>query len=260
MVIRIPILFFLVLISSLTKSQGIDSLELHVGKSLDIKGQDTTIYEKPKAGVVSNFLFQFDNRNERYYDLRGRMNGTKIGLEFFKRVRTGVGIYGNNSFYQMNFPDAPKDFRYSARLNYTTWFTEVVLYRSFRWELSTAYAMGKGIIQLDEYDARASIPELMKKDTISGIPLYDFGVNSHFKIFPWFGLGFGVGYRTLSLATYPELQGPFSDPYFDFKVKVFLGYAYRGIFHPERIEAENNYYQQRAKIRKAKFRAKFLDR
>lgn len=258
--IRFCILVFLLWLPSILNAQGIDSLELHVSKSLDIDGQDTVIYEKPKAGVVSNFLFQFDNRNERYYDLRGRMNGTRVGLEFFKRLRTGVGIYGNSSSYQMNFPSVPKNLSYSARLNYATWFAEAVFYRSFRWEFSTAYAMGKGRIQLDSYDTRTSIPELSAKDTILGIPLYDFGVNSHFKIFPWFGLGFGVGYRTLRLPSYPELQGPFSGSYFDFKIKVFLGYAIRGIFHPERIEAENNYYIQRATMRKAKFRAKFLER
>ena len=55
-------------------------------------------------------------------------------------------------------------------------------------------------------------------------------------------------------------QGLFSDPYVDFKIKVFLGYAIKGIFSPEKIEAERLYYEQRSKMRRAKFRAKFIDR
>ena len=67
--------------------------------------QDTlrtdSIPPKPKAGFVSNVLFQFDNRNERYFDVNGRMNGLKLGLEFYKRFRAGFGFYANNDFYNL---------------------------------------------------------------------------------------------------------------------------------------------------------------
>ena len=241
-------------------SQTIDSLELSVKDTFELTDPDTVIYLKPKAGFVSNFLFQFDNRNERYYDTRARMNGIKIGLEFYKRLRTGYGFYSNNNFYTIQFPDAPEGHRFSARLNYRSWFSEFVFYRSFRWELSGSFATGTGQILLNTFDVRTSLPELIKEDTISNIRLYDFGFNSQFKIFPWFGIGVGVGYRTLDLPKYPELQGPFSDPYIDFKIKLFLGYVYKGIFNQKKIEAERLYYEQRSRLRRAKFRAKFLDR
>ncbi len=258
---RSALLFGLLLIQGLFGwSQSLDSLELSVKDSLDIAGQDSVIYEKPKAGVVSNFLFQFDNRNERYYETRARMNGVKIGLEFYKRFRVGVGFYGNNNFYQINFPDVSEDHRFSGRFSYATTFAEVVFYRSFRWELSTSLARGTGQILLNTYEAKTSIPELVKQDTLNNIRLYDYGVNAQFKIFPWFGIGVGAGYRWLNLPAEPELQGLFSDPYFDFKIKVFLGYAIKGIFSPEKIDAERLYYEQRSRIRRAKFRAKYLDR
>lgn len=260
MVPKILVFLALLLQVSITSAQSLDSLELVVKDTLNIEGQDSTIYEKPKAGIVSNFVFQFDNRNERYYETRARMNGVKIGLEFYKRVRLGFGVYGNNNFYQINFPAAQEDHRFSGRMNYVTTFGEAVFYRSFRWELSSSIARGRGQILLNTYDASTSIPELTRSDTISDIRLYDFGAHSQFKIFPWFGLGVGVGYRTLNLPSHPELQGLFSDPYVDFKIKVFLGYAIKGIFSPEKIKAERLYYEQRSRMRRAKFRAKFLDR
>jgi len=245
--------------STSAMSQTLDSLELEVQDTLAVCAQDTTIYKKPKAGFVSNFLFQFDNRNERYYDTRARMNGVKIGFEFYKRFRTGFGFYGNNNFYQMQFPDAAEGLRYSARLNYSTWFTELVFYRNFRWELSGSFATGTGDILLNTFDVRTSLPQVIAEDTISDIRLYDFGFNSQFKIFPWFGIGVGVGYRTLDLPNYPELQGPFSDPYFDFKIKIFLGYAIKGIFNKDKIKAERLYYEQRSTNRRAAFRERFLN-
>lgn len=254
------ILLSLSFLAPFTWAQTLDSLELAVKDTLNIQGQDSTIYEKPKAGFVSNFIFQFDNRNERYYETRARMNGVKLGLEFYKRVRLGFGVYGNNNFYQINFPTAPDDQLFSGRMNYLTTFGEVVFYRSFRWELSSSIARGRGEILLNAYDASTSIPELVRSDTISHILLYDFGAHSQFKIFPWFGIGVGVGYRTLDLPKHPELQGLFSDPYVDFKIKIFLGYAIKGIFSPEKIKAERLYYEQRSRYRRAKFRAKFIDR
>ncbi|GAB5539880.1 MAG: hypothetical protein Salg2KO_19830 [Salibacteraceae bacterium] len=241
-------------------SQNLDSLVLEVRDSLDINAQDTVVYAKPKAGFVSNFIFQFDNRNERYYNTRARLNGLKIGLEFYKRFRTGFGFYSNNNFYRMSFPEAPIDQSFTARLSYSTWFNELVVFRSFRWELAPSVATGTGEIQLQTFDRTGSIPTLQKVDTIGDIRLYDIGFNTQFKIFPSFGIGAGVGYRFLQLPNYPELQGPFSDPYIDFKIKVFIGYAFRGIFKPEKIRAEQNYYEQRSRMRRAKFREKFLDR
>jgi hypothetical protein len=258
--LKISISFILLFLSVCPQAQTLDSLELEVRDSLDINGFDSTIYEKPKAGLISNFMFQFDNRTERYYDVKARMNGVKIGFEFYRRFRTGFGFYQNNNYYQMNFPDSPESQRFLARMDYQTWFSELVLFRSFRWEVSTIYARGTGSIRLQTYDNKKSIPELVKEDTISNFKLYDIGINTHFKVFPWFGLGVGVGYRQITLPNYPELQGPFSGPYVDFKIKVFLGYAYRAIFKPDKIIAEQKYYEQRSRKRWSKFNEIFINR
>ena len=204
---------------------------------------------RPKAPFLSNMVFQFDNRTERYYDVRGRMNGLKIGLEFYKRLRVGVGLYGNNDFYRIEPPQGVDSIFRTARFNYATLFGEIVVFRNFNWEVSVAGAMGSGAIQANTYNALGSLPEFVRLDTINDVEVFDIGLTGYYKVFPWLGLGAGVGTRQVQNLADGNLRSAFNDPYIDFKLKVFLGYAYRGIFKPQTIEAERAYYQYRKQKR-----------
>lgn len=210
-----------------------------------------TIPAKPKARAVSNIVFQFDNRNERYYDVRARMNGLRIGMEYYKRLRTGFGFYGNNNFYEMRYPMRSDTLSQSARFSYSTVFAEVVVFRNFRWEVSSSGALGAGAIRLNSFSTSTAQPIFLGQDTIGGVGLYDIGLHTHYKIFPWFGLGVGGGYRNVTAKSRPLLEEPFTDTYIDFKIKVFIGYIYKGIFKPEAIKAERAYYDYRRAKRKA---------
>ncbi|MBT3646636.1 MAG: hypothetical protein HN542_00155 [Flavobacteriales bacterium] len=212
---------------------------------------------KPKAGFISNVMFQFDNRNERYFDVTGRMNGLKLGLEFYKRFRTGFGFYGNNDFYNLEPPETNDTLAQSVKFNYRTYFGEVVFYRNFRWELSAMGAFGNGEIELNNFDISGQLPEFKNTDTIRDVSVIDFGINVQYKIFPWFGVGVGVGQRNVKITDEPILQDAFTDPYLDFKIKVFLGYLYRTIFKPEVIEAEKEYYKYRDGKRTEAYRKLF---
>lgn len=228
---------------------------------LGVKAQDTTtvdtVPQKPKAGFISNVMFQFDNRNERYFDVTGRMNGLKLGLEFYKRFRAGFGFYANNDFYNLEPPTMNDTLAQSVKFNYRTYFGELVFYRNFRWELSAMGAFGKGQIEVNNFDLRPQLPEFINTDTIRNVGVIDFGINVQYKIFPWFGVGVGVGQRNVSIANEPVLQDAFTDPYLDFKIKVFLGYLYRTIFKPEVIKAEKEYYAYRDRKRTEAYRKLF---
>lgn len=218
---------------------------------LPAQEQDTTaIPAKPKARLISNVIFQFDNRNEKYYEVRGRMNGVRIGVEFYKRARVGFGFYENSSFYELRYPGRPDTLSQTVRFRYTTNFAELVLFRNFRWELSQSFAIGKGQFALNNFDTRATLPEFVGRDTVFNARLFDVGLHTHYKIFPWFGIGVGTGYRNVRIDHHPELHNAFSDPYFEFKLKLFIGYVYKGIFKPEAIKAEKAYYDYRKAQRK----------
>lgn len=209
---------------------------------------------KPKVPVVSNFVLQLDNRNERYYDEKGRMNGVRVGVEIFRRVRTGVGIYANNQNYRINFPDADPTYYEAARLVYNTGFIEPIWFRNFRWEFSTPLATGRGAIFIENFDLTTSVPTFQSFDTVMNVRMYDYAVQAQCKIFSWVGIGAGVGYRDLISKEDERFNVPFSRPYFDFRIKIYLGYVYKNIFKPEQIQAEQAYYDWRRVQRMEKFR------
>lgn len=216
-----------------------------------------TIPELPAPKKISNVIFQFDNRNESYYDLRGRMNGLKLGAEFYKRARVGFGFYGNGNFYEMRYPSRSDTISESARFSYSTVFSELVLFRNFRWEIATGLALGRGAFRLNQFNTSGSTPEFTGSDTIRGAGVIDIALQTHFKAVPWAGLGFGVGYRNVGLDARQDLSTPFSSTYFDFKIKLFLGYLYKSIFKPEHIQAERAYYDYRRAKRKAELKKLF---
>jgi len=200
---------------------------------------------KPKAGFLSNFIFQIDNRTESYYDVRGRMNGIKLGVEFYKRFRTGFGFYQNNDFYRIEPPFRVDTAFRSASFNYSTYFAEIVFLRNFRWEFSSIAQFGSGSIVVKNYDYLGGVPNFSRQDTVNNVGVFDIGLNGHFKVFPWLGLGSGVGVRYVNSIQDLELKGAFRDTYVDFKLKIFLGYIYKGIFKPQAIQAERDYYEWR---------------
>lgn len=207
----------------------------------------------PREGYrfITNVILQLDNRNERYYGVGARMNGIRVGIEMEKTLRLGFGFYENNAFYSFEPPSASKDLQQTIRFGYTTAFMEWVLFENFRWELSMPITYGRGRIQLNNFAVINGEPQFVGTDTISRNRLLDIGLMGHIKVFPWAGIGAGVGYRQL-LTSDPLYRKPFSAPYVDFKIKIFMGYVYKGIFKPEVVKLEREEYLTKRAARKAK--------
>lgn len=204
---------------------------------------------KPEVKPLSNLIFQFDNRRERYYNVQGRMNGLKIGLEFYKRVRLGFGFYANNDFYRIEAPQGADSLFRTARFNYATVFSELVVFRNFRWEFAVATALGRGGMEVNRFNLLGTSPSFISTENFADIGVFDIGGNGHFKVFPWLGIGFGSGMRRVYNLDDANLRSAFTDPYFELKLKLFIGYAYRSIFKPESIQQERDYYDYRREQR-----------
>lgn len=215
---------------------------LPIGKS-DSAQQST-------AFRLTNFVLQFDNRNERYHGTSARMRGLRVGLELNKRFRFGMGFYGNSRFYPYNQPGLPDSMDQTVRFNYTTVFLEYVAFSNYRWELSFPFSYGRGKIALNHFLAPPnSTPVFLEKETIPHVDLLDFAIAGHYKFFSWAGIGSGLGYRQVLLD--PEhLRTAFSSPYFVVKLKIFMGYIYRNITDPASVRAEKHAYQEKRKNRK----------
>lgn len=185
------------------------------------------------------------------------MNGLKMGLEFYKRVRLGFGFYGNNTDYDIPNPLFIDSARRTGTFNYSTFFTEVVLYRNFRWEFSIIGAMGSGRVLAKNYVKTGSIYSYTGHRIYEDVKVRDIALNTQFKIFSWLGMGMGVGYRHVFNLDDDNLQTAYRDPYLDFKIKIFLGYAMKAIFKPSAIEEEKVYYEYRREKRKKEFKELF---
>ncbi len=210
---------------------------------------DSPVIERKR--FISNVIFQLDNRNERYYGVGARMNGIRLGIEIEKTLRVGFGLYQNNNYYSFEPPSANDSLQQTIQLNYSNIFMEWILYEDFRWELSMPLSYGGGNIRLNNFARVNGLPEFVGSDTIDRARLIDLGLMGHVKVFPWFGVGAGVGYRQM-LSLDPLYRKPFSAPYIDFKVKLFLGYIYKGIFKPEVVQEERDAYMAERAARKAK--------
>lgn len=244
----LAVAILLLIISTGTYAQdstGIDSSSAQVD----------TIPPRPKATFVSNVVFQFDNRNERYFDERGRMNGIKLGLEFYKRFRTGISFYNNNDFYKLMPPNASDTLSQTARFGYSTYFGELVIYRNFRWDLGVFGTLGSGRILVNNFDTKSALPAFIGQDTVNNVGIRDFGVSAQYKVFPWLGVGLGYGIRQVDVPDNKMLARAFTEPHLDFKMKLFLGYIYKGLFKKEKIQAEKDWYAYRKKMRHAKFKS-----
>ncbi len=219
---------------------------------------DTTLIpEAPRTRIISNVVFQFDNRNERYDGLKARMNGLKLGIEFYKRIRMGFGFYANNGFYRLSNPLLEDSVTQSGHFTYSTFFTEVVFYRSFRWELSAIGALGGGNLEVRDLTLGPTLISAPKQMLHENVKVRDVALNAQFKIIPWLGVGAGVGYRNVLNIKDDYLKDTYSAPYLDFKLKIFLGYAVKSIFKPSAIEEEKAYYEWRKQKRHKAFKALF---
>ncbi|MEX2597859.1 MAG: hypothetical protein WEC59_13120 [Salibacteraceae bacterium] len=216
-----------------------------------------SIPQKPKVSLLSNAVFQFDNRSERYYNMRGRMNGLKLGVEFYKRFRVGLGIYANNDFYRIEPAQGSDSLFRTARFSYVTAFTEMVVFRNYYWDVSLIGSYGSGNIAANTFDNLSAIPSFVRLDTFADVHVFDLGFTAYFKMFPWLGIGAGAGSRSLRNLNDQNLFDAFNNPYFEFKLKVYLGYAYRSIFKPESILEEKMYYDYRKKKRIEYLKSKF---
>jgi hypothetical protein len=212
---------------------------------------DDAIPEKPEVKPLSNVVFQFDNRREDYYGERGRMNGLKLGVEAYKRVRFGVGFYGNSRFYAFDYPDRPEGLYQSFRTNYNTLWVEYIAFKGFRYEVSFPIGYGSGRSRINTFENNPQAPSFLGRDTITGIQILDLGINAHFKPIPFLGVGFGLGYRS-NINNTPILHDPLTATYFDIKLKFFVGYVYKAIFKPKSIKEERAYYDYRRQERKKK--------
>lgn len=190
------------------------------------------------------FLFAFDARSSfiRFDGAthNAKLFGLKLGATYKKRHRFGWGVY----FLQSNKTPIVVEKGLVPRLDtitnevvldtlvhrvnfgYQSLFYEYVFYQKQRWEFSAPLHIGLGVAEVRE-GIRGQIGDTLIATVAA--PLMGISVGGHYKIMPWMGLGAGFGYR-LMLSGDRNIRRALNAPIFIFKMKLFLGDAYRGMF------------------------------
>lgn len=205
------------------------------------KGQEKDSLNLPLLRELNDpknwkFVFSFDSRASRVLDQKVKFNGLKIGFEFKDRHRFGFGFYAlknpivlPNNIIIIQKPDTAEQevdtVDYKTNFNYTTLYYEFVFFARKRWEFSSAFHLGTGrttIEYTDKYKRDSTLVDFQ-------VPIGAVSVAGHYKVFPWIGLGAGVGYR-FALVADKRVTEALNGFHTIFKVKLFLGDLYRGIF------------------------------
>lgn len=174
---------------------------------------------KPKLDI------KFDNRFSFIQDNALKTIGVKVGLNFKRKFKVGLGINQMLVPIETSTIDdegnvVPVDLEYF----YFSPYIEYVYHTSKRWEFSLATQLGFGGVSYQYKNAQNKKVKLQQSMVLS----YEPAMLIDYKIVRWVGIGTGVGYR---LIYYKEsgINEQFSSPEYVIKLKVYLGEIVRTI-------------------------------
>jgi hypothetical protein len=179
-------------------------------------------------GSKPKLFFGFDTRRSFINNADIKISGVKIGLDFKRTIKFGVGLHWLNSaiFRTFTVPDSlGNDQPVVSRLNfgYLSLNGEYIFFRSKRWEFTTSAYLGLGSMEF------TNLPHTKRP-----LGLFEPDLNGQFKFFPWLGLGAGTGYRFM-LVRNDNVRSSFNNPIYKIGVRFFVGELYKSIFHPEKV-------------------------
>lgn len=175
--------------------------------------------------------FQFDQRYSLVNSQLVGINGLKLGLEWRGRYRVGAGLYLlSPGIRAVTVDPALAGSNAELRFRYVAVYGEYVLLGNPRWEISTPVQIGYGKYSHESRSAEGkSLRSLRDR-----IWLLEPTVGGHYRVFRWFGLGAGVGWRE-AFSVKPQYGNQLDGPIFYGRVKLFLGDLYKVVRGRERL-------------------------
>ena len=177
----------------------------------------TSFQTKPKLDV------KFDNRFSFIRDGALKTVGVKVGLNFSRKFKVGIGLN------QMLVPiETTTNDKFGNRVPvnleyfYFSPYIEYVYHNSKRWEFSLSTQLGVGGASYQYRNTENTKVRLLESTVLS----YEPAMLIDYKIVKWVGIGTGVGYRFVYYKE-PGIKERFSSPEYVIKLKVYLGQIVR---------------------------------
>ncbi|MCI5054566.1 MAG: hypothetical protein MRY83_00520 [Flavobacteriales bacterium] len=167
----------------------------------------TSFSYKPKVDL------RFDTRNSFITNLRVRILGVKIGLDYNRKSRIGLSYNWLGSDINQTFIHDSDVVNTELKLWYVSPYFEYTFYNQKKWELSTLLSFGLGRSKYKFEDIA------LRNQTFA---IYEPYMLGQYSLLKWLGLSFGVGYRLL-LHGHQYLPKNFSTPIYVLKLKLIPG-------------------------------------
>ena len=197
-------------------------LSAQYGEAKDVVFEDEfkkSFKTKPKLDV------KFDNRFSFIRDGALKTVGIKVGLNFRRKFKVGLGI--NQMLVPIEtttFDDSGNEFPVNLEYFYFSPYIEYVYHNSRKWEFSLSIQHGVGGASYQYNNPQGEKIKLQESMVLS----YEPAMLIDYKIVRWVGIGTGVGYR---MVYYKEsgIKERFSSPEYVIKLKVYLGEIFKTI-------------------------------
>jgi len=196
--------------------------------------QDTTITERKIKKV--KLYFAFDASRSFLAEPNVKFNGLKLGLELKEKYRFGLAFYTLAQQVRFQgkvdhslYPEATDTLFFN--FGYLSLFYDHVWLRTKRWELTSPLHLGSVNIELSYRDIYSKNHLFLSRSSA----MIGFGGTAKFKIFRWFALGVGAGYRQMLTRDY-NIGRSLNAPFYQFQVKLLIGELYRMAFKRKELE------------------------
>lgn len=178
-----------------------------------------SLKKKPK------FFAGFDSRHSFISRRQVNIGGVRLGLTYDQRVRFSFGLYFLvTPFFRNQILSNGDTITSKLGFAYFAGACEYVFFKSKRWEISVPFYTGIGGTSLSRRDSTKGLI----------IPL-ESSVNAVYKIWPWLGLGWGVGYRFM-LVNNKKVPENFNNPIYVLGIRLYFGEIYRAVLKKKKPE------------------------
>jgi hypothetical protein len=217
--------------------------------SLFSTGQEVSVDTIADDKQIGKFLLNFDSRQSFVLGQRTKMNGIRLGMELLGRYRLGVGFYNMRDPIILNTTRINgTDYDISLKLNYTTFFTEYVFYKDYKFTASAVMSTGLGSGELNHKNQVSRVDSVVKTPSF---PIIATNLAVYYHPISWLAVGGGVGVRRVVQGD-KNFKKVFNSPIYIFKIKVILGTLFKAMFKREEILAEREKYHKERSARIAK--------
>jgi hypothetical protein len=155
----------------------------------------------------------------------------RMGMEYKRVHRFGIGFYGLSELSRDNFQSSEGEFvPAKLKFDYNSIYYERVLFFSKRWEVSGTAHFGAGQIKVS-YDNPKETGVTVIEDPIEA-RIMELSASTYFHLTWWFSIGAGVGHRWTG-QTPSELGNIYDSTVYLAKAKLRFGKMLRAIRNKE---------------------------